>query len=63
MNDKMLHTIQFIVLIVVATILILFGHNYLSPELVFTSIIAGLAGIIGSRIANNNYQNNPPTKE
>lgn len=59
MNDKILHTIQLFMILVTAVVLILYAHTWLPSDLVFTSMIAGLAGIVGSRIASNGYTKSP----
>lgn len=56
MNDRTAHTIQLYGILVTAVVLIIFAHTWLAPDLVFTSMIAGLSGIIGSRIASNGYR-------
>lgn len=55
-----LHTIQLGMILVTATVLILFAHSWLAPDLVFSSMVAGLAGIVGSRIASNGYEDKKP---
>lgn len=48
--------IEFFGLLAAAIILIIFAHSYVEPQLVFTSMIAGLSGIVGTRIASNGYE-------
>lgn len=55
MNDKVLHTIQLAMVLLVAVVLILVGHAYVAPDIVFTSLVAGVGGLVGSRIASNGY--------
>lgn len=65
MDDRMIHLIQFLTLIVGGIVLILFGHEFISPDLVFTAMIASSAGVVGTRIAQNGYARaptTPPTK-
>lgn len=52
--------IQFISLLIAGVVLILFAHQYIPPEIVFTATIASLAGIVGARIASNGYVKEPP---
>ena len=62
MTDKILHVIMLGMVLITAVVLILFAHSYLSPDLIFTSMIAGTSGIVGARIASNGYvsTNTPP---
>ncbi len=55
MGDKILHTVWLAMLLVAALILILFAHAWLSPELVYTGMISGLASIVAMRLAANGY--------
>lgn len=60
MTEKLLHTIWLGMILLTATVLILFGHAWISPDVVFTSMIAGLSGLVGARIASNGYAPLPP---
>ena len=60
MTDKILHVIMLGMVLITAVVLILFAHSYLSPDLIFTSMIAGTSGIVGARIASNGYTSPPP---
>jgi uncharacterized membrane protein len=60
MNDHVLHALLVGLLLTIGTILIIFAHQWISPEVVFSTIIAGLAGIIGGRLVSNNYNDRPP---
>ena len=55
MTDKVLHTVQLAMILTTARLLIIFAHQYIQPEIVFTSLVAGIGGIVGSRIASNGY--------
>lgn len=59
-GDKILHTIQLFFILATAIMLIIFAHQWLPPEEVFVGMVAGLAGIVGSRIASNGYTQHPP---
>jgi len=59
MNDKILHTIQLAMVLIVAVVLILCAHSYVAPDIVFTSLVAGVGGLVGSRIASNGYSAAP----
>jgi hypothetical protein len=63
MSDKVIHMIQFFGLLTTGLVLILFGHQWISPDLVFTSMIAGTASVMGSRIVANGYQKPPNSNE
>ena len=54
-DDKLLHTIQLAMVLIVAVVLILFAHEWVAPDVVFTSLVAGVGGLVGSRIASNGY--------
>ncbi len=54
-SDKILHTIQLAMVLGTAVVLIIFAHAEISPDIVFTSMIAGIGGLVGSRIASNGY--------
>lgn len=60
MNDKILHTVQLGMVLLVAVVLILVGHAYVAPDIVFTSLVAGVGGLVGSRIASNGYTSTAP---
>lgn len=60
MSDKVLHTVQLAMVLITAILLIIFAHGYLAPDLIFTSLVAGVGGIVGTRIAANGYVNAPP---
>ena len=60
MSDKGLHTIWLGMILATALLLILFAHTWLNPEMVFTSMVAGLAGIVGARLAANGYPPKSP---
>lgn len=55
MNEKVLHTIWLALILVTALILILYAHAFINPDVVFTSMIAGVGGIVATRLANNGY--------
>ena len=59
MNDKVLHTVQLAMVLIVAVVLILFAHSYVAPDIVFTTLVAGVGGLVGSRIASNGYAPTP----
>jgi len=59
MNDKILHTVQLGMVLIVAVVLILCAHSYVAPDIVFTSLVAGVGGLVGSRIASNGYTSAP----
>lgn len=62
MTDKVLHTVQLAMILLTAVLLIVFAHAYISPEIVFTSLVAGIGGIVGSRIASNGYSSDTEKK-
>ena len=62
-NAQILHTIQLAMVLVSAILLIVFCHQWVNPDTVFVAMVSSVAGIVGSRIAANNYsgqQKNPP---
>ena len=61
LNDKYLHVLQLFAILATGVILIIFAHQWISPDVVFTSMVAGLGGTIGTRIAANGYRKGPPT--
>jgi len=61
MIDKILHTVQLAMVLIVAVVLILCAHSYVAPDIVFTSLVAGVGGLVGSRIASNGYTAAPGT--
>jgi len=61
MAEKLLHTVQLAMILATAIVLIVFAHQYISPVVVFTSLVAGVGGIVGARIANNGYDKRPPS--
>ena len=60
-SDKAIHTIQLAMILLTACMLILFAHAWINPDVVFTSMVAGISGIVGARIASNGYNGKPPT--
>jgi len=62
MNDKTLHVIMLGMMLLAAVILIIFAHQWLSPDVVFSSMIAGLSGMVGARIASNGYDKDKEKK-
>lgn len=54
-DDRILHTAQLAMVLLTAMVLIIFAHNWLPPNIVFTSLVAGAGSIVGSRIAANGY--------
>lgn len=62
-SDRVIHMIQFLALLTAGTILILFGHDYVPPLVVFTSLIASTASLVGARIVANGYIANQPTQQ
>lgn len=59
-NDKFIHSIQLLMVLATAILLIIFANKVISPDLVFTSLVAGVGGLVGSRIASNGYVSSPP---
>ncbi len=55
LDDRLIHTIQLFAILATGCILIIFAHDFVSPVVVFSSLIAGLGSIVGSRIASNGY--------
>lgn len=55
-GDKVVHLIQLVLILATSVILILFAHQWIPPDVVYTGMISGISGVIGSRIAGNNYQ-------
>jgi len=55
MSSQVIHMLQLCMILVAGVILILFGHAFIPPEVVYTSTIASVAGVIGARIAQNGY--------
>lgn len=60
-SDKSIHTIQLGMILLTALVLIIVCHDWISPNIVFTSMVAGISGIVGARIASNGYNNKPPS--
>lgn len=61
MADKVVHAFMFFALLVCAFLLILFCHEWLPPDMVFTGMLSGLAGVIGTRITANGYKGDKQT--
>lgn len=60
-SDKVIHLIQLIAILATSVVLILFAHQWIPPDVVYTGMIAGISGTIGSRIAGNNYKTKETT--
>lgn len=63
MDDKLVHTLQLFIVLATAVCLIIFAHQYIDPLAVFTSMISGIGGIVGARIASNGYTKKHKTKK
>ncbi len=46
---------QLAMILTTGLLLILFAHQWIPPDVVYTSTIASVAGVIGARIAQNGY--------
>ncbi len=55
LSQQIVHMTQLAMILAAGLILILFAHQYIPPEVVYTSTIASVAGVIGARIAQNGY--------
>lgn len=62
MSDRVIHMIQFFGLLVTGVILIVFAHQWIPADVVFSSMIASSASIVGARIVANGYNKNPPAQ-
>ncbi len=60
MTDKILHIVMLGMVLTVGVVLILFAHQYVQPDVVFASLIAGTGTLVGARIAANGYISSPP---
>ena len=53
--QQIVHMLQLAMILLTGLILIIFAHQWIPPDVVYTSTIASVAGVIGARIAQNGY--------